>query len=250
MRCEYPRSVRPIWTGNPPLPSTYIEYTGTALEGVDGLQDATIAETLAALPSIARMLEFRRKRLGLPGPDFVSPHAIIGDDVYLGPGCRVYEFSTVRDGSVIDEGALVGYGNEVVRSYVGPESLVSHDNTVSFSLLGRGVDLTAGVRIGSMVFGNANPRRPNIPIHILMPNGSVYDTGIPKFGAIIGDETCVGMNAVLGPGVILSSGSVIGGLARVLSGLYPGGMHIKETRSGTVLPPTYGRTQTRRPFYA
>ena len=40
-------------------------------------------------------------------------------------------------------------------------------------------------------------------------NGKSYDTGLRKFGAILGDQTHIGCNAVLNPGTIIGRGSVV-----------------------------------------
>jgi acetyltransferase-like isoleucine patch superfamily enzyme len=37
----------------------------------------------------------------------------------------------------------------------------------------------------------------------------VWDTGLRKFGALLGDRTDVGCNAVLNPGSVLGKGSVV-----------------------------------------
>ena len=43
----------------------------------------------------------------------------------------------------------------------------------------------------------------------MLVDGKPFDTGLRKFGALLGDQTDIGCNAVLNPGSIIGRGSVI-----------------------------------------
>jgi acetyltransferase-like isoleucine patch superfamily enzyme len=61
--------------------------------------------------------------------------------------------------------------------------------------------LGAGVKISNVKLLPGNV--------IVEHHKKIYDTGLRKFGALLGDETDVGCNAVLNPGSIIGRGSVV-----------------------------------------
>jgi hypothetical protein len=46
-------------------------------------------------------------------------------------------------------------------------------------------------------------------------NGKLIDTGTEKFGALVGDRARIGANAVIAPGAVLLSGTIVSRLALV-----------------------------------
>ena len=50
---------------------------------------------------------------------------------------------------------------------------------------------------------------PQVPSVTVEMNGKPFDTGLRKFGALLGDNVDVGCNAVLNPGTIIGRGSVV-----------------------------------------
>jgi acetyltransferase-like isoleucine patch superfamily enzyme len=65
------------------------------------------------------------------------------------------------------------------------------------------VNLEAGA-----VIANHYNERVHKEISVLV-NGQVFSTGVQKFGALIGDGTRIGANAVSSPGTILPPRSVV-----------------------------------------
>jgi bifunctional N-acetylglucosamine-1-phosphate-uridyltransferase/glucosamine-1-phosphate-acetyltransferase GlmU-like protein len=75
---------------------------------------------------------------------------------------------------------------------------------VGDSLVGRDVNLGAGVIL-------SNYRLDGMPIRVRLA-GKVYETGLRKFGAIIGDGAAIGCNSVLNPGsLVLKNARVLPG---------------------------------------
>jgi acetyltransferase-like isoleucine patch superfamily enzyme len=67
--------------------------------------------------------------------------------------------------------------------------------------LGHHAHLGAGVKISNVKL---------VPGNILVEvDGKRFDTGLRKFGALLGDNADVGCNAVLNPGTIIGRGSVV-----------------------------------------
>jgi len=76
-----------------------------------------------------------------------------------------------------------------------------HFNYIGDSIVGYKAHLGAGVKIS-----NIKIVQGNVTVEM---NGKPFDTGLRKFGALLGDNVDVGCNAVLNPGTIIGRGSVI-----------------------------------------
>jgi acetyltransferase-like isoleucine patch superfamily enzyme len=78
---------------------------------------------------------------------------------------------------------------------------VPHFNYVGDSILGHKAHLGAGV-----VLSNVKVVKSNVSVEF---NGQRIDTGLRKFGALLGDGCDIGCNTVLNPGSIIGRGSLI-----------------------------------------
>lgn len=126
----------------------------------------------------------------------IEPGAVIKPPAVIGAGCFVAAHAYLRGGVVLGERVTVGPGVEIKSSLIGPGSTLAHFNFVGDSILGAAVNLEAGA-----VVANHWNERP--------------DAGRGKFGALIGDHCRIGANAVLSPGTILATGTVVPRLALV-----------------------------------
>jgi NDP-sugar pyrophosphorylase family protein len=72
---------------------------------------------------------------------------------------------------------------------------------VGDSILGHRAHLGAGVKI-------SNIKLDQTPV-VIEFQGTRIDTGLRKFGALLGDRTDIGCNAVLNPGTIVGRDSLI-----------------------------------------
>jgi NDP-sugar pyrophosphorylase family protein len=137
----------------------------------------------------------------LEGPVFLAEDAVVGPHAYvrgpswIGAGCRIGHGAYLRGQVVLAPGAFVGHSTEVKRSVFLPKAKAPHFNYVGDSVLGRGVNLGAGVKV-------ANVSALGGPIQL----GNVT---LRKFGSALGDNVSVGCNAVLAPGVIVGKRTVI-----------------------------------------
>jgi NDP-sugar pyrophosphorylase family protein len=139
----------------------------------------------------------------------VSPHAVLSDDVIVGPGCIIHEFATVRDHSILAAGVEVGHGCEVARCVLASGTRLAHQVVLCDAIVGRGAHLSAAVILGSVHLWNDDMADPDRPISIRLDGQTRYSCRRPKFGGVLGDAVRVGMGALLGPGLIVGAGSVI-----------------------------------------
>lgn len=135
------------------------------------------------------------------GPVHITTTASIGPCVRIeGPayiGGEVRHAAFIRSHSWICEGAVVGHASETKHSLLLPGAKAPHFNYVGDSILGSGVNLGAGCKLSNL----RNDER-NVWVRGL---GEPVDSGLRKFGALLGENVQIGCNAVCNPGVILGS---------------------------------------------
>lgn len=161
-------------------------------------------------------------RANLPGPTrgaLVDAKATVGDRVFIGPGTRVEAGAHiqgpawiganctlrsgcyVRDNVIAGDGCMLGNSSEFKNCILFDEVQAPHFNYVGDSVLGHGAHLGAGVIL-------SNVRLDKRPVSISSAEGPIQ-TGLRKFGALVGDHAEIGCNAVLSPGSIIGRESII-----------------------------------------
>ena len=131
----------------------------------------------------------------------VEDGAMIKGPALIGRNCRIRHNAYVRDNVVVGDGCTIGNACEIKNSVLFNGCEVPHFNYVGDSILGHKAHLGAGVKISNLKI---------TPGHVVVEiDGRRIDTGLRKFGALIGDRAQVGCNAVLNPGSILGRRSLV-----------------------------------------
>ncbi len=177
---------------------------------------AGCAHAWEALPRLRDYLAaiLRPARLGT-----CAPGARIGPEVFLGEGtvvedgatikgpawigrnCIIRQGAYIREHVLVGDGCLVGHACELKHSLLFNGCEVPHFNYVGDSILGTRAHLGAGVIVSNLKI---------TPGHVTVEvEGRPLDTGLRKFGALVGDHAQVGCNAVLNPGSIVGRGALI-----------------------------------------
>jgi UDP-N-acetylglucosamine diphosphorylase / glucose-1-phosphate thymidylyltransferase / UDP-N-acetylgalactosamine diphosphorylase / glucosamine-1-phosphate N-acetyltransferase / galactosamine-1-phosphate N-acetyltransferase len=133
----------------------------------------------------------------------IEESAMIKSPVIIGAGCFIGSHSLLRGGVILGDETKIGPSCEVKHSIIGRRTAFAHFNFVGDSIIGSDVNLEAGA-----VIANHYNERVDKKIFIFV-NGVKTDTGITKFGALIGDNTKIGANAVTSPGTILAKNSIV-----------------------------------------
>ncbi len=133
----------------------------------------------------------------------VASSAVLAGPVVLSAGCRVGHGALLRGGVWAGEKVTIGPHSEIKGSLVFARSAAAHRNYVGDSIIGREVNLEAGV-----VLANHFNERADKQIWVRI-GGQPVATGLAKFGALIGDGSRLGANAVTSPGTLLPPGSVV-----------------------------------------
>lgn len=176
--------------------------------------------------------------------DLVPGVHLMGDRIFIAPGCTIepgacivgpviidegVEIRTgayVRQNVVLGTGSLVGAHSEVKGSVLLPGAKAPHQAYVGDSILGRDVNLGAGTICSNV---------KNVGREVtFQTGGQTIHTGLRKFGAILGDGCKTGCNTVLNPGVLMGPESVTYTNASIRGGYYPAGTLIKVRQTQQV----------------
>ncbi len=137
----------------------------------------------------------------------IAPTAYIGAPCIIGKGTEVRHCAFIRGSALIGENCVIGNSTEIKNAIIFDSVQVPHYNYVGDSILGFRSHLGAGA-VTSNVKSDKSP--------VKVKNGEeVIETGLRKFGAMVGDGVEVGCNSVLNPGTVIGRNTNIYPLSRV-----------------------------------
>jgi UDP-N-acetylglucosamine diphosphorylase / glucose-1-phosphate thymidylyltransferase / UDP-N-acetylgalactosamine diphosphorylase / glucosamine-1-phosphate N-acetyltransferase / galactosamine-1-phosphate N-acetyltransferase len=136
----------------------------------------------------------------------VEQNVVIKAPAFIGRNCFVGAHAYLRNGVFLDENVKIGPGCEIKSSCIFENSAISHFNFIGDSLIGRNVNFEAGAVVANH-FNEKTEKRIYVSFM-----GRLIDTGTVKFGALVGDNSRIGANAVLSPGTMLEMNSIVGRL--------------------------------------
>ncbi len=125
----------------------------------------------------------------------IEPGAFIRGPCFIGDGTSIRHGAYIRGDVITGTHCVIGHGTEIKNSILLDHVCVSHFNYVGDSILGKNVNLGAGVKC-------ANFRLDHNEVHIRIGEDKL-NTGLQKLGAIIGDDGQIGCNCVTNPGTLL-----------------------------------------------
>jgi UDP-N-acetylglucosamine diphosphorylase / glucose-1-phosphate thymidylyltransferase / UDP-N-acetylgalactosamine diphosphorylase / glucosamine-1-phosphate N-acetyltransferase / galactosamine-1-phosphate N-acetyltransferase len=131
----------------------------------------------------------------------VEDGVMIKGPAIIGRNCDIRHNAYIREHVIIGDGCVIGNSCEIKHAVLFNSCQVPHFNYVGDSVLGYKAHLGAGVKISNV---KIVPR--NVAVEI---EGRSLDTGLRKFGALLGDFAEVGCNAVLNPGSILGRHTLV-----------------------------------------
>jgi UDP-N-acetylglucosamine diphosphorylase / glucose-1-phosphate thymidylyltransferase / UDP-N-acetylgalactosamine diphosphorylase / glucosamine-1-phosphate N-acetyltransferase / galactosamine-1-phosphate N-acetyltransferase len=131
----------------------------------------------------------------------VENGVMIKGPAIIGRNCHIRHNAYIRENVIIGDGCVVGNSSELKNSLLVNGAQVPHFNYIGDSILGHKAHLGAGVKISNFKLFPGN-----ITVEV---EGVPFDTGLRKFGALLGDGAEAGCNVVLNPGSILGRGAVV-----------------------------------------
>ncbi len=132
---------------------------------------------------------------------FAAGPCIIGPETEVRPG------AFLRGNALVGQGCVVGNSTELKNVILFDGVQVPHYNYVGDSILGHRAHMGAGAV-------TSNVKQDKSPVTVRTPEGRL-ETGLKKFGAVLGDRAEVGCNAVLNPGTVLGRDSRVYPLSAV-----------------------------------
>src|SRR5881394_2141454 len=141
------------------------------------------------------------------GPSHIGPNVFIGEGTVveagvmikgpaiIGRNCQIRHNAYFREHVIVGDNCVVGNSCELKGALLFNNSQVPHFNYVGDSIIGYKAHLGAGVILSNVKLdhGEISVAAGDTPIA----------TGLTKFGAIVGDRTEIGCNAVINPGSVL-----------------------------------------------
>ena len=137
----------------------------------------------------------------------VAPTAYIHGPAIIGENAEIRHCAFIRGKAIVGEGAVVGNSTELKNVILFNKVQVPHYNYVGDSILGYKSHMGAG-----SITSNVKSDKKLV----VVKNGSqTIETGMKKFGAMIGDNVEVGCGSVLNPGTVIGKNSNIYPLSSV-----------------------------------
>ena len=131
----------------------------------------------------------------------VFDSAYIGSPLIIDHGAEVRQCAFLRCPAIVGKGAVVGNSSELKNVILFDKVQVPHFNYVGDSILGYCSHTGAGA-----ITSNLKSDKTLVTIHD-RATGEAIETGIKKFGAMLGDHVEVGCNSVLNPGTVIGPNS-------------------------------------------
>ena len=129
----------------------------------------------------------------------VFPSAYIGGPCIIDEEAEVRHCAFIRGSAIVGKGAVVGNSTELKNVILFNKVQVPHYNYVGDSILGFKAHMGAG-----SITSNVKSDKQLVVVH---NEGLNLETGLKKFGAMLGDNVEVGCNSVLNPGTVIGKNS-------------------------------------------
>ena len=125
----------------------------------------------------------------------VAPTAYINGPAIIGKNAEVRHCAFIRGNAIVGEGSVVGNSTELKNVVLFNSVQVPHYNYVGDSVLGYKSHMGAG-----SICSNVKSDKKLV----VVKNGEEkIETGLKKFGAMLGDHVEVGCGSVLNPGTVI-----------------------------------------------
>jgi NDP-sugar pyrophosphorylase family protein len=130
----------------------------------------------------------------------VEPGAYIKGPAVIGAGTQVRQGAYIRGNVIAGKNCVIGHATEVKNAVFLNNAKAGHFAYVGDSVLGGSCNLGAGTKLANLKVIDS--------FITIRHKGITYDTGLRKFGAILGDNVETGCNSVTMPGTILGKACV------------------------------------------
>ncbi len=208
-----------------PLPCPLIFYEGRLQSAADctiTYGDATKGKLVVARDG--RKLE--GASVIMAGVIITGSRILLGKGVLIESGALIKEPAIIGDQTEVRQGAylrgycltgkrcVLGHTTEVKHSIFLNDAKAGHFAYLGDSILGGDANLGAGTKFANLRFLGGS-------VQVRTENGSI-DSGLRKFGAILGDGAQTGCNSVTNPGTLIGREGILMPNTTAASGYHPG----------------------------
>lgn len=161
----------------------------------------------------------------------VEAGATIKNHTIIEHNCEIRQGAYIRGFAYIGEQSVVGHTTEIKNSIFSKHVEAGHFAYIGDTIIGSYVNLGAGTKISNLEFRSLTAKQKDqFPEIQLFLDDRRIQTGLSKFGAIIGDGCEIGCNAVLCPFVLLQQKCWIMPNHCVLKGVYKKGSILRNVK--------------------
>lgn len=140
----------------------------------------------------------------------VAGSACLNGPLIIDEEAEIRHCAFIRGSAVIGKGSVVGNSTEIKNDIIFDCVQVPHYNYIGDSILGYRSHMGAG-----SITSNVKSDKTLVKVKDLNGTGEIIETGLKKFGAMLGDYVEVGCNSVLNPGTVIGPHTNVYPLSRV-----------------------------------
>lgn len=214
--------IRALWDLSASLAGPYLAQFEYGWEAIRGIADM-IRELGPQLPT--DIYEEIEHEVWVAKSATVMPTVSITGPCIIGPHSELRQAAFIRGSVLVGADCVVGNSCELKNAILFNQVQVPHFNYVGDSILGQSAHMGAGA-ITSNVKGNKG-------LIAVKTDEAVYETGLWKFGTLLGDFAEIGSQTVLNPGTVVGPRSRVYPLSLV-RGVIPAD-HIMKS-AGVIVP--------------
>lgn len=131
----------------------------------------------------------------------VAPTACLNGPLIIDEDAEIRHCAFVRGSAIVGKGSVVGNSTELKNVILFNTVQVPHYNYVGDSILGYKAHMGAG-----SITSNVKSDKTLV---VVKDKEEQIETGLKKFGAMLGDHVEIGCNSVLNPGTVIGRGSSV-----------------------------------------
>ena len=190
-------TIQTLYDLNHTLAADYLRGFTYPWEALKGIKDMILA--LGA--KLGDDYEERSPQVWVHRTATIAPTAFLGAPCIIGANTEVRHCAFVRGSALVGEGCVVGNSVELKNVIIFDSVQVPHYNYVGDSILGYRSHMGAG-----SITSNVKSDKTLVTVR---SQDETIETGLKKFGAMLGDYVEVGCNSVLNPGTVIGRHSNI-----------------------------------------
>lgn len=157
------------------------------------LSSATLGKIEIDIPSNVYLIN--PDKISIGKGSILEPGSYIKGPCILGENCVVRHGAYIRGDFIAGNNCVIGHDTEIKNSIFLDNVHAAHFAYLGDSILGNYVNLGAGTKCANLKFDHSH-------VYVSV-EGRRVDSGMKKFGAIIGDFSQTGCNSVTNPGTLL-----------------------------------------------